>query len=188
MDITVKSKNCDVPGRLKDEAVERVERATRFFDRVTGVEMVFSEEANPRIPEPALVELTARTKGHQIRAEGCGQDHRGAMDAAVTRLERQLARYKTRLVDRKRGKGAPPVATDNGLVSLGSPTPEADPGEPRIVRTKQFELVPMLPDDAATHLELLGHDFYLFTNSATGQCNVVYRRKDGDLGLIEPAP
>ena len=188
MDIIVKSKNCDIPVRLKDEAVERVERATRFFDRVVGVEMVFSEEANPRIPEPALVELTARTKGHHIRAEGCGQDHRGAIDAAVGRLERQLSRYKTRLVDRKRGKGAPAVATDNGLVPMAAPTtPEADDA-PQIVRRKQFQLAPMLPDEAATHLELLGHDFYLFTNSATGQCNVVYRRRDGALGLIEAAP
>jgi putative sigma-54 modulation protein len=70
MDVIVKSKNCDVPERLRDEAVQRVQHATRFFDRLTGVEMVFSEEQNPRIPEPAVVELTGRTKGHHIRAEG----------------------------------------------------------------------------------------------------------------------
>lgn len=189
MDVIVKSKNCEIPPRLREEAVERLEHATRFFDRLSGVEMVFSEEANPRIPEPALVEVTARAKGHHIRAEGAGADHRRAVDAAVARFERQLSRHKARLVDRSRraGKSAP---SSNGLLRQGEPVEDTAPADvddsaPVIVRTKRFELVPMLPEEAAWQLELLGHDFYLFTNAATGDCNVVYRRKDGDLGLIE---
>lgn len=187
MDIIVKSKNCDVPAKVKDEAMERVARATRFYDRLLGVEMVFSEEQNPRIAEPAVVELTARTKGHHIRAEGAAGDHRGATDVAMARFERQLRRYKTRLVDRNRGRGrasAPSVPVANG--PLPAPAEEAeDDAAPRIVRTKRFDLRPMLPEDAAFQLELLGHDFFVFTNAATGACNVLYRRKDGDLGLIE---
>ena len=186
MDIIVKSKNCEVTDRLKAEAIDKVEHATRFFDRLSTVEVVLREEANPRIAEPAVVEVTAHTKGHHIRAEGWGEDHRSAVDMAVGRFARQLSRYKARLVDRRQGKGAavPQPAANGALASRPSPADDADPA-PRIVRTKRFTLQPMVPEDAALQLELLGHEFYVFTNAATGSCNVVYRRKDGNLGLIE---
>lgn len=191
MDIIVKSKNCDVPDRIKQEAAQRLQHATRFFDRVLGVEAVFAEQHNRRIPEPASVELTARTKGHRIRAQASAVDHRRALDAAVERFERQLERYKTRMTDRRR-RGAVPAAV--GLPgAVASPASERDAEDEaplglRIVRSKRFEMVPMMPEDAAWHLELLGHDFYVFTNAATGACNVLYRRQDGDLGLIETTP
>jgi putative sigma-54 modulation protein len=190
VDIIVKSKNCDVPSKVKEEAVERVEHATRIFDRLLGVEMVFSEEHNPRIAERAVLELTARTKGHHIRAEGAAADHRAATDVALARFERQLRRYKTRLEDRNRGRGrsAAPAGNGNGAALQqpvgGAPAAEEDEA-PRIVRTKRFRLSPMLPEDAALQLELLGHDFFVFSNAASGACSVVYRRRDGDLGLIE---
>lgn len=186
MDLIVKSKNCDVPERLREEASERVRHATRFFDRLTSVEMVFSEEQNPRISEPAVVELTGRTKGHHIRAEGSGPDHRKAVDVALNRFERQLSRYKARLVDRRRRGERPQPSTKELLTTdQGSAVEVEEMPVPRIVRTKQFELQPMLPEDAAFQLELLGHDFFLFTNASSGQASLLYRRKDGELGLIE---
>ena len=195
MDIIVKAKNCDVPPRMKDEAVDRVSHALRFFDRLNGLEMVFSEESNPRIPMPAVVELTARTKGHHIRARGEGEDHRDAVDIVINRFERQLSRYKARLVDKQRRAGRK-VPTDSGLLDVATdgsapsrstaPGPaEADWEEPRISRRKQFELTPMTVEEAALQVELLDHEFYLFKNMHTGACNVVYRRRQGDLGLIE---
>jgi putative sigma-54 modulation protein len=187
VDIIVKSKNCDVPSKLKDEAIDKVTHATRFYDRLLGVEMVFSAEPNPRIAQPAVVELTGRTKGHHIRAEGTAVDHRAAMDIAMGRFERQLRRYKQRLIDRKhgRGRGGPSSNGDGRLVGGAAPAdPEGDRA-PVIVRTKRFTLSPMLPEDAALQLELLGHEFYVFSNAFTGNCNVVYRRRDGELGLIE---
>ncbi|MGH8934570.1 MAG: ribosome hibernation-promoting factor, HPF/YfiA family [Egibacteraceae bacterium] len=189
MDIIVKAKNCEVPVRLKEDAVSKVAHATRFYDRVQDIEMVFSEDHNPRIAEPAHVELTARTKRHLIRALGSAGDHRGAVDVAVERFERQLARYKARLIDRsrKRKRQKPVVGyVDNGVGELAVVPQDSWPS-PKIVRTKQFQLAPMLPEDAAVQLELLNHDFFLFTHSETGRCNVVYRRRDGDLGLIEAA-
>lgn len=187
MDIIVKSKNYDVSDRLRSETVAKIEHATRFFDRLSTVEVVLREEPNPRIAEPAVVEVTARTKGHHIRAEGCAEDHRQALDVAVARFARQLSRYKARLVDRRHGKGAPTpaeAAADGSLLATEAAAHDGD-SQPRIVRTKRFALQPMLPEDAALQLELLDHEFYVFTNAATGGCNVVYRRKDGDLGLIE---
>lgn len=114
MDIIVKSKNCEISSRLKDEALQKVTHATRFYDRLLGVEMVFAEDQNPRIAQPAHVEVTARTKGHHIRAEGVGEDLRQAVDDAVAKFERQLARYKARLVDRRRGRAAVAAAAGNG--------------------------------------------------------------------------
>ena len=187
MDIIVKAKNCEVPARLKEDVVAKVEHATRFFDKLNGVEVVFSEEHNPRIADSAVVEVTARTKGHHIRAEGAAGDHRGAVDAAVTRFERQLARYKARQVDRARGRdrsALPDVAANNGSPLAPEPGDDLSPA-PRIVRTKRFELRPMHPEEAALQLELLGHEFFLFTNAGSGACSVVYRRRDGDMGLIE---
>ena len=188
MDIIVKAKNCDVPARVKEDVVAKVEHATRFFDKLTGVEVVFSEEHNPRIADSAVVEVTARTKGHHIRAEGAATDHRGAVDAAVTRFERQLARYKARQVDRARGRdrsAVPDLAATNGAPLAPEADGEDHGSAPRIVRTKQFELRPMHPEEAALQLELLGHEFFLFTNAGTGRCSVVYRRRDGQMGMIE---
>lgn len=176
MDIVVKA-TCEVPAKVRHDVLERVEHATRFFDRLQGVEVVLRAEANPRISQPAGVEVTARTKGSRIRAEGWAADHSGAADLAVNRFERQLARYKARMVDRAQGRdgrAAPPPT-----VSATAPT------GPRIVRTKTFALQPMLADEAAVQLELLGHEFFLFTDETTGSCAVVYRRRDGDLGLIQ---
>jgi putative sigma-54 modulation protein len=189
VDIIVKAKNCDVPARVKEDVVSKVEHATRFFDKLTGVEVVFSEEHNPRIADSAVVEVTARTKGHHIRAEGAATDHRAAVDVAVTRFERQLARYKARQVDRARGRdrsGAPTATPNAGQAApLAPEAPEDNGVAPQIVRTKRFELRPMHPEEAALQLELLGHEFFLFTHAATGASSVVYRRRDGQMGMIE---
>jgi putative sigma-54 modulation protein len=188
VDVIVKAKNCEVPVRLKNDAVTKVTHATRFFDRVHEIEMVFSEEHNPRISSPARVEVTARTKRHLIRALGAASDHREAVDVAVERFERQLVRYKARLLDRSRKRRR--QAAQQMPVNLAVTPPQGqNDGDgwprPKIVETKRFELTPMLPDDAAVQLELLGHDLFLFTHAETGRCNVIYRRREGDLGLIE---
>ena len=188
VDIIVKAKNCDVTPRLKEDVMARVEHATRFFDKLTGVEVVFSEEHNPRIADSAVVEVTARTKGHHIRAEGAAADHRAAVDVAVDRFERQLARYKARQVARSRGRdrsAAPVGAVSNQTQPLAQEGADDTGPGPQIVRTKRFELRPMHPEEAALQLELLGHEFFLFTHAATGASSVVYRRRDGQMGMIE---
>lgn len=204
MDIILRARGCEVAPKVKEEARRKVEHATRIFDRIIDLEVCFSEEHNPRIPNPAAVEITAHSKGHTVRAVGSGADHHEATDQAIARLERQLRRYKTRLVDRGR-KGRPDDAAGvkGGSARTTGELPELharrssnghgphDDPEPVIVRRKQFELTAMLPDDAVLQLELLGHDFYLFVNAATGEPNVIYRRGGGDVGLIEgtiPSP
>ncbi len=198
MDITLRALNCEIATKVKDEARRKVEHATRFFDRLIDLEVSFAEEQNPRIPNPATVEITARSKRHTVRAVGAGADHHEAIDQAVDRFERQLRRYKSRLVDRGRrtARATSPRTTGempavhrsgngNGHATNGQ---AEDDSAPSIVRRKAFELTAMLPEDAVLQLELLGHDFYLFTNAGTGEPNVVYRRGDGDIGLIEGQP
>jgi putative sigma-54 modulation protein len=189
VDIILRARNCEVPAKVKEEARRKVTHATRIFDRIMDLEVSFSEEHNPRIPTPASVEITARSKGHTVRAVGSGEDHHEATDQAIARLERQLRRYKTRLVDRNRkgGKDEPRPA-DAGVPAVGRNGTAADEEPmPQIVRRKQFDLTAMYPDEAVLQLELLGHDFYLFVNAGTGQPNVIYRRAGGDVGLIEGA-
>jgi putative sigma-54 modulation protein len=193
VDIILRARNCDVAERVKAEARRKVEHATRIFDRVTDLEISFSEEHNPRIPNPASVEITARTKRHTVRAVGSGEDHAEAVDQAIGRLERQLRRYKTRMVERRRPRTPDDARTTGELpavhvqrsaaVAAGA---DEDP-MPQIVRRKRFELTAMFPEEAVLQLELLGHDFYLFQNAGTGEPNLVYRREGGDVGLIEGA-
>ena len=189
MDIILKAQ-CDVPDRVREEAVERLEHAARFFDRLSVIETVFRIESNRPSAQPAVVEVTGRTPRHHIRAQGFGSDHRSALDLAVTRFERQLSRYKARLVDRRRaGQRKPRPATPATAGSvISSPASSVSGDEhwpqPRIVRRKEFPLAAMTPEDAAVALELLDHEFFLFTDSLSGRSAVVYRRKDGDVGLI----
>lgn len=190
MEIILRARNCEVATKVKEEARRKVEHATRIFDRILDLEVSFSEEHNPRIPNPAAVEITARSKGHTVRAVGSGADHHEATDQAIARLERQLRRYKTRLVDRGRKGRAEDGRTTGELPEVHARRPtngqadEDDPA-PQIVRRKQFELTAMFPDEAVLQLELLGHDFYLFVNAGTGEPNVIYMRAGGDVGLIE---
>ena len=195
MDIILRARNCEIPAKTKEEARRKVEHATRIFDRIMDLEVMFSEEHNPRIPNPATVEITARSKGHTVRAVGAGEDHHEATDRAIARLERQLRRYKTRMVDRRKGRpedarttGEIPVvhARRNGQAPNGKVEHDDEP-DPAIVRRKHFDLTAMFPDEAVLQLELLGHDFYLFVNAGTGEPNVIYRRASGDVGLIEGA-
>lgn len=186
MDITLRARNCEVGNKVKDEARRKVEHATRFFDRITSLEVSFAEEHNPRIPNPASVEITARSKKHTVRALGSGEDHHEAIDQAIARFERQLRRYKTRLIDRgRRGRDDKITGELPEIRRSSNGAAESDDPAPTIVRRKEFELTAMFPEDAVLQLELLGHDFYLFTNAGTGAPNVVYRRADGDIGLIE---
>lgn len=188
MDIIVKAKNCDVSERLREDAVERVAHALRFYDRLDGVEVVFRSESTSGTPESAVVELSARAKGRSIRARGAAGDHRGAIDAVLARFERQLRRFKARQVDgrRRAGRAQPTDAQLLDVPDVGDP--RGEPLEaPPIVRRKRFSLSPMTIEEAALNLELLDHDFYVFTNVHTAECNVVYRRRDGDLGLLEAA-
>jgi putative sigma-54 modulation protein len=184
LDVIVKAK-CDVPARVRQEARRRVEHAARFLPRLGTVEVMFGQEANPRIAEPACVEIRAAG----LRAEGRAGDHREALDVAMTRFERQLTRHKTRTVGRGRRVRARVTPTPIPALGGNGSRPDAAGAErpPPIVRRDRFVPAAMLPEEAAAQLQLLGQDVVVFTNRATGGYNVVYRRSEGGLGLLELA-
>jgi putative sigma-54 modulation protein len=134
-----------------------------------------SYDTNENAENPAKVEVQVNVPGGMIRAEERGQDTYAAVDLVTDKLERQLKRFKGRLIA-KRTEGIPEPAE-----------PEAAERAPRVARVKRHVLRPMAPEDAALQMEALGHSFYVFRNVDTDLISVIYLRRDGDYGLIEPA-
>jgi putative sigma-54 modulation protein len=187
VDIIVKSKRCDVPERVKDDARSRVAHATRFYDRLSAVEVVLSAEVNPRIADRATVEVAGRVRGRWIRAEAAAPDHRAAIELAVTRFERQLVRLKARRVARHHGRARHGVAprrilTPAAPIALAQPTPP-----PLITETVTVHAAPMLPEDAAHELLDSGSECLMFNDVRTGLCNVVFRRANGEVVHVRAA-
>lgn len=188
MDIAIRVRNGDIHAKLKEEAIERVNHATRIFDKLVSAEVMFDEENNPRIENPATVEITSHARRHVIRGVGQAEDHRSALDIAIDKYERSLRKYKERLVDARRKAGdLPPVTPDLPPLKLGAPL-GITPDEELVSRRKVFVLNRMSEEEAALQLDLLGHDFFLFLNPENGRPSVMYRRGEGDLGLIETLP
>jgi putative sigma-54 modulation protein len=186
MDIEVRGKNRPVPSRLDAVAREKVARIAKFTHDAGRVEVDFAEQQHRRASEAQLCEITVHLKKHFVKAHACAPEPETALDLAVDKIGHQVARIKDKRVSRSHprqrngsnGNGESAMAPDDVLA-------DADAPDARIVKTKRFTAKPMDPGEAALQLQLLGHEFYLFTNSETGRAAVLYRRHDGDLGLIE---
>ena len=181
MTVHVHGKGMHVPEDLRALAEEKVSKAGRILDDADRVDVEFVEERNPRRSSARYrVEITARAAGHTVRAEAGAFEARAALDEAVDKYERQLRRLKERLVERNRRGG------DKALnASVRAVEEEADRGT-EIVRTKRFAMKPMTVEEAILEMEMLGHDFFFFLDADTGTYAVLYHRRDGTLGLIEP--
>jgi putative sigma-54 modulation protein len=188
MDIEVRGKNRPVSSRLDATAREKVSRIAKFTHDAGRVEVDFAEQQHRRIDEAQLCEITVHLKKHFVKAHASAPEAEAALDLAVDKIGHQVARIKDKRVTRshprrREGSGGDDAALDIDLdVDTGT---DPDESYARIVKTKRFTAKPMDPAEAALQLQLLGHDFYLFTNSETGRAAVLYRRHDGDLGLIE---
>jgi putative sigma-54 modulation protein len=190
----VRGKNRSVPSRLKLMAEEKVGRIARLAHDVRRVEVDFSELRNPRIGQPHVCEITLHLPGHFVKAHAAATEPEAALDVALDKLEHQVARIKDKRVARSHPRRR---VAHNGVTDAGSAGPggsagpvsefDSDDTEPdaRIVKTKRFAAKPMDPEEAALQMDLLGHDFFLFTNTDTGRAAVLYRRNDGHFGLIE---
>jgi putative sigma-54 modulation protein len=187
MDILIKGRNIPVTEALERYAWEKVERVAKFFDderTASRAEVELIHERNRSVSEPEVAEATLFINGSVLKASEASEDMYASIDGMSDKLERQVKRFRGRQIDRWHGR----------LKNVPEASPEAaqpfvveEEIEPRIVRTKQFQMKPMGAEEAVLQLELLDHDFYVFTSADTGDINVVYRRRDGDYGLIEPA-
>src|SRR5690349_9710562 len=187
MEFIVKSRNGKVTERQQTYIKEKIGKLERYLDRISKVTVEVSEEQrrNEGYTHRAQVTLVG-DHGIMLRAEQHAADLYSAIDTVHDNLQRQIQRYKDK--HWRRGKlrrqggeivEAVPEAT-NGVVA------EAEEQRPRIVRTKEFEVKPMFSDEAVEQMELLGHSFFVFRDAETNQINVLYRREDGNYGLIVP--
>ena len=185
MEVTVKGRNISVTEALERYAFRKVERVRKFFDdehSVSRAEVELIHERNPSISASEVVEATLFINGSVLKAREASEDMYASIDRMSDKLERQVKRYRGRQIDRWHGQ------LKNQVVEPETAVPEEEEGiEAKIVRTKQFQMKPMSAEEAVLQMELLDHDFFVFTSADTGDINVVYRRRDGDYGLIEPA-
>jgi putative sigma-54 modulation protein len=184
MQVTVKGKNTDVPDKLRALAERKLAKVQRFDDRILSMDVEFSEERNPRVADAHRVEVTLTTKHRLVRARASAPDPAAAVDRVIDRLKRQITKLKGRRVDRTKHaegtKALPPMVEEPATGE------EELPDSVGIVRFKKIEMKPMSPEEAVDRMDLLEHDFYLFANAETERVNLVYRRRGGGFGLIEP--
>ena len=186
MDVMVKGRNMPVTEALERYATEKVERTAKFFDEehsVARAEVELIHERNRSNPEPEIADATLFINGTVLKAREASADMYASIDRMSDKLERQVRRYRGRQLDRWHGQRQRHEMAEVGPVFVE----DEEEIEARIVRTKQFQMKPMNPEEAALQMDLLGHAFFVFTNADTGEINVVYRRRDGNYGLIEPA-
>ncbi len=171
--VSVKGKNVDVTEALRDYAEKKVAKVSKFFEKSPiGAQVTMSTERGKHI-----VDITVQVDGLLLRGEEKTGDMYGSIDGAVEKIERQVHKFKTRINRRLR---------EENQVVLTPVTAQEEAPAPVIKRTKRFAIKPMSVEEAVMQMDLLGHDFYVFSNSDTEEVNVVYRRKDGNYGLIEP--
>ncbi|MDD5621566.1 MAG: ribosome-associated translation inhibitor RaiA [Actinomycetota bacterium] len=183
MEFIIKSKNIELDEKIRNYAERKIkDKIVKILDKVIKLEIKFTYEKNPRINLNNLVEVTVFTAGAVIRATDSGTDAFEAVDKVNSKLERQVKKYRDKLIDRGRKSGS---QSDTGLMGEELEVVEDEIDE-SIVKTKTFILKPVLPEEAILQMELLGHDFFVFINSETGRTAVVYLRKDKKYGLIEP--
>ncbi len=179
MQFHVKGRNVEVSDALRSYAEAKLGKLERKLTD-PRVELELTVERNPSIAENHVAEATIWTKGPVLRAREASSDMRASIDQLVAKLERQVNRYRKQGRSRRRRP-----ARANGP-SVDTVPVVTDESEPVIVKTKQFAVKPMSPEEAVLQLELIGHDFFVFRDADSDEVKVVYRRRDGNYGLIEP--
>jgi putative sigma-54 modulation protein len=188
MDIVVRGKNRPVSQRLEAVAREKVARIAKFTHDAGRVEVDFAEQQHRRIAESQLCEITVHLKRHFVKAHASATEAEAALDLAVDKVGHQVARIKEKRVSARRRANGSANGNGNGLDAGDASGDDADDDlGARIVKTKRFTAKARDPEEAALQMDLLGHSLFLFTNTETGNAAVLYRRQDGQFGLIETA-
>ena len=174
MRIKITGRNIELTEGLKAAVGDKLNKLEKYFTPDTEVNVTLSVEK-----ERQKVEVTIPMKGSYIRSEQVSSDMYVSIDLVEEVIERQLKKYRTKLVTKQ--QNAATVFKQDFLDEKSE-----DDEEIKIIRTKKFDMKPMYPEDACVEMELLGHDFYVFINAETEDVNVVYKRKGNTYGLIEP--
>ena len=174
MNYIISGKNIEVTEGLKSAIYDKLGRLEKFFAEDTDLQITLSVEK-----ERQKIEATIPMKGHIIRAEQSSDDMYVSIDLVVEVIERQVTRYKKKIVDKEQNA----AFFRDDFFNVDD---DADDEEIKIIRSKRFAVKPMYPEDACIQMELLGHNFFVFRNAETEEVNVVYKRKGNTYGLIEP--
>ncbi len=169
MNVQVRGRNIEVTVPLKEYVEKRIGKLQKFFDQLGEAFVTLSV-----VKDKHRIEVTIPINGMILRGEESSDDMYASIDLVSEKLEKQINKYKGKLLKRN-GKGA-----------ILNKTVEIEDSEPKVVKTKRFAVKPMDVDEALLQMNLLGHSFFVFTNDETDQVNVLYKRKDGNYGLIEP--
>ena len=178
MIITISGKNIEVSDYLEELINKKVNKLDKYFPEDTQAHVTPSVERNRHI-----VEVTIPYAGGLIRGEETSGDMYASVDNVLSKLEKQIVRHRTKLEKSLRAgafRAPEPVYADAFTQD------DLDEEAAKVVKVKRFDIKPMTVDEAMLQLEMLGHSFYMFTNGDTNQINVIYKRKDGNYGLIEP--
>jgi len=170
-------KNMNLTDAVKEKTQQKLSRIEKLFSESTEAHVTFSSVKNLY-----KTEISIQLHKRILRAEVSDYDIGVCLDSLVDILEKQTVKYKTRLRERRRRK----QATHEEINFISEPEADAGENDAKIIRTKRFALKPMDAQEAVMEMDLLGHNFYVFRNSQNDEVNVVYRRNDGEYGLIEP--
>jgi ribosomal subunit interface protein len=196
VDVVVRGRNVEVPDHFRQHVTEKIERVERYDHRMIRVDVELYHERNPRQSAACQrVEVTCASRGPVVRAEACASDFYRALDAAVAKLDSRMRRAADRRRVHRGSRTPTSVAAATGGLEVDGVAPvttlaaPAEDGQPEefgglVVREKEHSAEPMTIDRALFEMELVGHDFYLFSDKDTGRPSVVYRRKGYDYGVI----
>jgi putative sigma-54 modulation protein len=176
MRITITGRNIELTDGIKEAVEKKLSKLEKYFTPETDVYVTLSVEK-----ERQKIEVTIPVKGNIIRSEQVSSDMYVSIDLVEEVIERQLKKYRTRLVAKQQA-----AETNFQKEFIEEEHGEDEDESVRIVRTKRFGVKPMYPEDACIQMELSGHDFFVFRNAETDEVNVVYKRKGNTYGLIEP--
>ncbi len=181
MELIIKGRNIEITDRLRDYAEKKMGKLDRYLPTINEVWVELSVEGAKAAHDRQVCQVTVRANGTILRAEERSDDMFTAIDAVLDKIYRQIARYKGKRQNRWRSAGVQPEP-----LPLEIEEEEEEEEASAIVRFKRFPVTPMNPEEAVEQMELLGHDFFVFFNADEGQINVLYRRKDGNYGVIQP--
>jgi len=182
MKLIVQSKNINLNQNLQDYAEKKFSNLKKYFDNIMEIDVIFGVEKSKAANESHYIDANIWTNGMTMHAKERAETSMACVDLAVDKLEKQIKRYKEKLKDKNRkaiSKNTR-LAYDN-IISI-----EDNEDEPKIIRERKFSIKPMFIDEAAMQLGLLKHEFLVFTNAESDKINVLYKRADGNYGLIAP--
>ncbi|MFZ2488867.1 MAG: ribosome-associated translation inhibitor RaiA [Anaerolineae bacterium] len=189
MQLVIKGRNLDVTDRLRDYVEKKLGKVTKFLPDVQEIRVELAEEQSRKATEREVVQVTMRSNGAILRAEERSSDIYAAIDAVADKLNGQITRFKGKKrskIERAQIAAVEAMEVEAITVATSPITDDEELFEGHIVRTKRFSMIPMDAQEAIDQMELLGHDFFVFFNTDSDSINVLYRRSDGNFGLLQP--